>query len=125
MGVFNLRRHGQRDVFTGLRVRDGEGPLLPVDILLLDASALPGPDAGQQTEQKISALHWALDVIPCGAPLLEVLRRKRDLSGLLLIPLNRRSRGYGSTSQNNLATGNKLDEEKLTALIANYENYSI
>src|SRR5260370_607209 len=91
-GVFNLPGHRKRDVLTGLRVRYCERARLAVDILSADASRLPGPTAGQQTEQKISAMNRRRDVIPCRAPLLEVFRRERNLSGLFLVPMHRRSR---------------------------------
>src|SRR5258708_13363795 len=91
-GVFNLPGHRKRDVLTGLRVRYRERARLAVDILSADASRLPGPTAGQQTEQKISAMNRRRDVIPCRAPLLDVFRRERDLSGLFLVPTHRRGR---------------------------------
>src|SRR5258708_15319234 len=78
-GGFNLPGHRKRDVLTGLRVRYREPARRAADILSANASRLPGPTAGKQTEQKISAMNRRRDVIPCPAPLLASFRRSHGL----------------------------------------------
>ena len=59
--------------------------------LVLDYMGRVGVTFGQAMTMARSVMKH-ITVIPCRPPLLEVFRRERDLSGLFLIPLHRRSR---------------------------------